>query len=139
MEIREWSVVLAGVAHFGMVAVGALVPRTFGWKDDLARLTPMNRRLFWVYGLFIVMTNVGFGVVSLVYPVEIAAGKGVADAFALLLGLYWTVRLVVQLFVFRKEWMPGGVAGFLARHFLGVVILLMAVVYLASFARGVDL
>ena len=130
-----WAVALAGAAHFGMVAAGALVPRAFGWREDLARLTPMNRRLFWVYGAFIVMTNVGFGAVSLAFPAEIAAGEGVAGAFALLVGLYWTARLAVQLFVFRKEWMPGGLAGFLGRHFLGAVIPLMAAVYLAAFAR----
>src|ERR1041384_2410807 len=71
---REW-VILAGLAHFGLVAVGTQVPRVCRWKEDLAHLGPANRRLFWVYGLFIVLANIGFGALSLAYAREIAEGK----------------------------------------------------------------
>ena len=129
--------VLAGLAHFGMVAVGFQVPRVFGWSRDLANLRPANRKLFWVYGAFIVLANLGFGGVSVACPAEIAAGKGAAGAFALMVGLYWTARLAVQIFVFTGEDFPEEARRPLAKFGLGLVIFLMAGVYLASFARGV--
>ena len=129
--------ILAGLAHFGMVAVGVGVPRAFGWSEDLAKLRPANRKLFWVYGAFIVLANLGFGGVTLACPAEIAEGRGAAGAFALMVGLYWTARLAVQVFVFTGADFPPEARRPLAKYGLGLVILLMAGVYLASFARGV--
>ncbi len=126
----------AGLAQFGMVVVGLRVPRALGWKEDLAKLRPMNRRLFWVYGAFIAGTNAGFGAISMAFPGEIAAGRGLAGAFALLVGLYWAARLAVQAFVFDAADGPAGAEGWLARYGLGLVILLLSAVYLAAFARG---
>jgi hypothetical protein len=129
-------VVLAGLAHFGMVAVGSQVPRVFGWKADLAKLSEANRRLFWIYGIFIVLANVGFGALSLAYPAEIGAGKGVAGGFALLAGLYWLARLAVQYVLFDTADWPVRARNPVAKHGLGLVILLMSAVYLWAFIRG---
>jgi len=129
-------VILAGAAHFGLVAVGSQVPRVFRWKDDLARLGPANRRLFWIYGIFIVLANLGFGVLSVAYAPEIAAGKGVAGGFALFVGIYWAARLAVQYLAFdTPDWPEEGKRP-LAKHGLGFLIFLMSAVYLAAFVRG---
>jgi hypothetical protein len=129
-------VVLAGLAHLGMVALGSQVPRVFDWKRDLAKLTAANRRLFWVYGAFIVLANVGFGALSLAYPGEIARGTGVAGGFAALAGLYWLARLAVQLFAFDTPDWPEAAKRPLAKVGLAVVLVLMSGVYLAAFVRG---
>lgn len=128
--------VLAGLAHFGMVAVGSQVPRVFGWSADLAKLSAANRRLFWVYGIFIVLANVGFGALSLAYPGEIAAGRGVAGGFALMVGLYWLARLVVQYVLFDTADWPEPARNPAAKHGLGLVLVLMSAVYLWAFIRG---
>jgi len=130
------GVILAGLAHFGLVAVGSQVPRVFRWNEELRRLGPANRRLFWVYGIFIVLANLGFGALSLAYAGEIAAGKGAAGGFALFAGLYWAARLGVQLFAFNTPDWPAEGRRPLANVGLGVVVLLMSVVYLAAFVRG---
>ncbi len=131
------AVVLAGLAHLGLVAVGLQVPRVFGWREDLAKLRPANRRLFWVYGAFILLSNVGFGAISLACPAEIAAGKGAAGAFALFAGLYWAARLAVQYAAFDTPDWPAEGRRPLARHGLGLVVALMSAVYLWAFLRGV--
>ena len=130
------GILLAGAAHFGLVAVGTQVPRVFRWNEDLARLAPANRRLFWVYGIFIVMANVGFGSLSLAYASEIAAGRGMAGGFALFAGLYWAARLAVQYLAFDTPDWPEQGRRPLAKHGLGLVVLLMSGVYLAAFVRG---
>jgi hypothetical protein len=130
------SVVLAGMAQWGLVLVGVHVPRVFGWKEDLARLWPRNRRLFWVYGLFTALSNLGFGALSLVYPREIARGKGVAGGLALFLGLYWVARLGVQYGAFNTSDWPREGRSALGRHGMGAVFFLLALVYLGAFGRG---
>src|ERR1043166_433444 len=134
--MEKTLVILAGLAHFGMVAVGTQVPRVFGWKQDLAKLTAANRRLFWVYGFFIVLANVGFGALTLAFPTEIAAGRGVAGGFALLAGLYWLARLVVQYAAFDTPDWPERARNPVAKHGLGLVVFLMSAVYLWVFVRG---
>jgi hypothetical protein len=129
-------IVLAGLAHLGLVGVGSQVPRAFRWKAELATLGPANRRLFWVYGFFIILANVGFGALSLAYAVEIAAGRGIAGGFALFLGLYWTARLVTQYAVFTTPDFPEEGRRPLVKHGMGLLFLLMSAVYFAAFAQG---
>jgi hypothetical protein len=134
--MEKMLVILAGLAHFGLVAVGSQVPRAFRWKQDLARLGAANRRLFWVYGIFIVFSNVGFGVLSLAYADELAAGRGAAGGMALFLGLYWVARLITQYAAFNTPDWPRVGRHPLAKHGLGLLFLAMSAVYLAAFVRG---
>jgi len=134
MDVR-W-VIGAGLAHLGLAAVGLRVPRAFRWDEELSRVGPSNRRLLWVYGGFILGSNVGFGALSLVYPGEIARGKGVAGGLALFLGCYWAARLATQYLAFDLPDWPREGRHPLAKHGLGAVFLLLSGVYLAAFARG---
>lgn len=129
-------IVLAGLAHLGLVGVGSQVPRAFGWKTALRALGPANRRLFWVYGFFIVLANVGFGALSLAFAPEIAAGRGLAGGFALFLGAYWTARLVTQYAVFTTPDFPPEGRRPLVKHGMGLLFLGMAAVYTAAFVQG---
>ena len=129
-------IMLAGLAQLGLVGVGSQVPRAFRWKEDLARLGQANRRLFWVYGFFIVLANVGFGAVSLAYAGEIAAGRGLAGGFALFLGVYWTARLVTQYAVFNTPDFPAEGRRPLVKHGMGLLFLVMSAVYYAAFVQG---
>jgi hypothetical protein len=131
---KTW-VILAGLAHFGLVAVGSQVPRVFKFDQSLAPLGPALRRLIWTWGAFIVLANVGFGALSLLYAEEIAAGKGLAGGFALFTGLYWLVRLGCQYWAFATpDWPRDG--GAVAKHGLGALFLAMTLVYLGAFAAG---
>ena len=135
--MEKTLLILAGLAHFGLVAVGFQVPRLFRWKEDLARLSPANRRLFWVYGIFIVLANLGFGTLSLVYAGEISAGRGAAGGFALFVALYWAARLAVQYAAFNTPDWPEMGKRPLAKHGLGLLFLVMTLVYLLAFVQGV--
>lgn len=131
---KTW-VILAGLAHFGLVAVGSQVPRVFRFRETLGPLGAGLRRLIWTWGAFIVIANVGFGALSLYYAEEIAAGKGLAGGFALFIGLYWLARLGCQYWAFRTpDWPREG--GAVARHGLGALFFAMSVVYLGAFAAG---
>ena len=134
--MERGSMILAGLAQLGMVGVGLQVPRVFGWREDLPRLRASNRRLFWVYGTFIVLANVGFGALSIAYAGELAAGRGVAGGVDLFLGLYWAARLVVQYAAFDTPDWPVEGRRPLAKHGLGLVVLAVSLVYVAAFVRG---
>ena len=91
---------LAGIGHFGILIASVQVPTILDWKHQLALLNPFMRRLFWVYGVFIALTIVGFGTLTLTHLHELAAGGMMARAVAMLIAGFWVLRLIVQFFVF---------------------------------------
>jgi hypothetical protein len=81
-----------------------------------------------VHGVFIVLTIVGFGVLTLALPAELARRTPVARAICGFIALFWAARLLVQFFVFdAKPFLKNGVlkAGY---HGLTIVFIYQAVV-----------
>jgi hypothetical protein len=94
------ALLLAGAIHFGILFASALVPKVLDWKTALAPLPPFLRTLFWVYGLFIVLTIISFGALTLLNADAMARGEPVARSVAGVIAVFWGARLAVQLFVF---------------------------------------
>ena len=70
---------------------------------------PFLRRLFWVYGAFIVLVIISFGTLTLMHGGELAAGTPLGRALCLFIGIFWLARLLVQLFVFdARPFLTGG-------------------------------
>jgi hypothetical protein len=91
---------LAGWGHFGILLASVQVPRIFDWKKELAGLHPFVRQLFWVYGVFIVMTISSLGVLTLKHIEQLMNGEPVARSLAAFITIFWGLRLLVQCFVF---------------------------------------
>ena len=99
---------LAGAGHFCILAASVQVPFRLDWKRDLAKLTPFNRKLMWIYGAFTIMTIVAFGLLTLTLHSELMRGDRAALGLATFIGLYWTARVLVDGCYFRHEDWPGG-------------------------------
>lgn len=108
---------LAGAGHFCVLIASFQVPARLGWKQDLAKLTPFNRKLMWVHGGFAVLTIVAFGTLMLVLHDELLRGDRAALALAFFIGVYWAARVVVDFTYYEhKDW-PSG-RGFIVGHAL---------------------
>lgn len=98
--------ILAGFTHFGILSASALTPKVLDWKTALAPLAPFLRTLFWVYGVFIVLTIISFGTLTLMHADAMAAGEPVARTVAAVIAVFWGARLIVQLFIFdARPWL----------------------------------
>jgi len=91
---------IAGLLHFTILIASAMVPRVFDWRTNLATLHPFLRRLFWVYGVFIVMVIIGFGTLTVLNAGAMAAGEPVARSLCAFIAIFWLARLLVQWFLF---------------------------------------
>jgi hypothetical protein len=96
-------ILLAGIGHFGILAASVQVPAVMNWKEELARLHDFNRKLFWVYGVFIVLTIASFGVITLINADALTNGTLLARSIAAFIAVFWAARLVVQCFVFDAK------------------------------------
>ncbi|HZZ72509.1 MAG TPA: hypothetical protein VFE24_09660, partial [Pirellulales bacterium] len=71
---------LSGILHFGTLLASAKVPQVLDWKGELAKLDRLFRQLVWVHGIFIVLTIIGFGMLTLFLSQELASGEALARA-----------------------------------------------------------
>jgi len=133
MSFALW---LAGIGHFVILVASVQVPSRLGWREDLAKLTPFNRKLMWTYGGFTVLTILAFGVLTLALHGELMRGERAARALAAFIGIYWTARIGVDIFYFGHSGWPRGGA-FVTGHALLLGLFgALAATYLAAFLLG---
>lgn len=118
---------LAGAGHFCVLIASFQVPQRLGWKRDLAKLTPFNRKLMWVHGGFAVLTIVAFGILTLMLHREFLRGDRAALGLAAFIGIYWTTRIIVDFTYYDHNDWPSG-PGFAVGH----VLLTLLFAYLAG-------
>jgi hypothetical protein len=82
-----------------------------------------------------VLTIIGFGVISLIAPSDIASGTTLARAFCAFVAIFWLARLGVQFFVFDATPLLTRPHLRIGYHGLTVVFLTLVVIYgYAAFA-----
>ena len=131
--IEEWmslALWLAGAGHFAVLIASFQVPYRLRWKEDLAKLTPFNRRLMWVYGGFTVYTILSFGVLTLLLHDEMLHGERAALALSAFIGIYWLLRVVVDFTYFEHADWPKGRAFVVGHVLLTLLFVFLLVTYL---------
>ncbi|MDQ3332745.1 MAG: hypothetical protein M3552_19205, partial [Planctomycetota bacterium] len=71
----------AGAAHFGILVASALVPFQLDWKKEFSPLSRLHRQMYWIYGGYVVLSIIAFGLISLFNAAELSAGGGLARGF----------------------------------------------------------
>jgi hypothetical protein len=96
---------VAGVLLISLAAAHPFFPAQFGWKEDLAKLTLLNRQIFLVHSFFIALTVAMMGCLALFLTPRLLDGSPLARAVLGGLALFWGARLLIQLFVYdRRLW-----------------------------------
>ncbi|HEY8185058.1 MAG TPA: hypothetical protein VIF64_03255 [Pyrinomonadaceae bacterium] len=97
--MRVWLptlIFLAGVGQLGVLVASALVPFQLKWKSELAILSRLHRQMYWVYGGYVVLAIVAFGLISLFNARELASGSGLARGVCGYIAVFWGIRLALQ-------------------------------------------
>ncbi len=99
---------VCGLAHFLVLAASVQVPARLRWADELPRLGPFNRKIFWTYGGYIVFCIISFGTVDLLTAEALLRPEPAATAILLFIALFWTGRIFVDALYFRHADWPRG-------------------------------
>jgi hypothetical protein len=105
-EILKVALLIAGVLHLVPLSAGLTIPRVLRWGSDLGKLDPLTRQLIWAHGAFIALTVLAFGLITTTAGESMLAGTPLAVGTAAFIGLFWLLRLLIQLFFFdARPWL----------------------------------
>ena len=91
---------LAAAVQLLILIASASTPRVLDWRKNLAVLHPFLRKLFWVYGVFVVMVIIAFAALTFRHADATAAREPVARSLCLFIAIFWGARLLVQFAIF---------------------------------------
>ncbi|RYX82393.1 hypothetical protein EON83_19440 [bacterium] len=93
----------AGLLHGFIAGANFFAARLFNYRDNMSKVSPFVREVFWVQNLFIVLTTLALGALCLAFPRELAGASSLGRSLSGFLCLFWGTRLVVQLAFYDAE------------------------------------
>ena len=96
LKVTGVLLLLLAAAHLGF-------PKRFSWKEDLAKLSLLNRQIFEVHCFFIILMLALFGLLSLVYTGLLLRPDPLARVILIGLVIFWAARLFIQFFVYDSR------------------------------------
>ncbi|MBL8889622.1 MAG: hypothetical protein JNL67_06565 [Planctomycetaceae bacterium] len=87
---------ILGGLQFTILVAASLVPFQLDWKKELAGLPKLHFQMYLIYGGYIVLNIVAFGLLSVCFAEEIAARTPLARGFCAYVAIFWGIRLGLQ-------------------------------------------
>lgn len=104
--MKLWLVLLLRIAGAGLILLAAShvpIGRHLRWREEAARLTPVNAAVFHVHTFFICLVLVIMGLPCLLDPMVFLEKSRAAAWLAWSYAAFWAIRLYVQWFVYRAD------------------------------------
>ena len=86
-----------------LVVMHLFVPGRLRWREELARLSTINRQIFYVHTIFIVLLLALLAVLFAAYAEALLEPGPLSRAVLTGLTIFWTLRLLTQWFVYSPE------------------------------------
>jgi hypothetical protein len=97
---------IIGILLIALALVHIVFPKYFNWNKELSSLSLINRQMMTVHTFFIALTVFLMGLLCLTSSGELidtSLGKKISLGF----GIFWTIRLFIQLFGYSSELWKG--------------------------------
>ena len=104
----EIALSIAAAAQLAIAVLNLFLVRIMKWEEPVARMPQLVREVFHVHAWFITITLVIFGVVTIQFAGELAAGTNdLGRWLACGIGLFWLIRWVMQFFYYNSSHWKG--------------------------------
>ena len=97
---------IISVLLIALAMVNIFFPKYFNWDKELKSLSLINRQMMTVHTFFIALTVLLMGLLCLTSSAELIE-TNLGKKTSLGLGLFWTVRLVIQFFGYSTNLWKG--------------------------------
>ena len=89
--------IAVGLGQLAIAVLNLFLVRLLGWENELDGMSPLLREVFLVHKHFISITLVLFGLITLGFAGELAAGTNELGRWlAVGIGAFWGIRAVMQ-------------------------------------------
>ncbi len=127
------QVFIAGVAQIAL-AIGSLaIPKILNWRQELSKVQPFIKQMFWTYAAYILVINLCFGLISACAFRELTDGSKLAMMLTGFIAVYWVSRVLIQFLYFDRKNFPMGKWNNLGEVVLVTLFIFLSVVYSRAF------
>jgi len=98
----ELNLQIIGGVLVGLALLHGIFPKYFRWKEELARLSLINRQMMQVHSFFLALALFLAGLLCL-RSAHLLVSTPLGRELCLGLGVFWTARLLVQFFGYSRE------------------------------------
>jgi hypothetical protein len=92
-----------GVVMAALVVVNLFVPSRFHWRDEMSRLSLVNRQIFQVHSVFLVLILGLFSALLLTCASALVEPTRLSRAVLVGLTIFWGLRMVMQWCFYSPE------------------------------------
>jgi len=126
---------IIGVLLIGLASIHVIFPRYFNWKEELKSLSLMNRQMMYIHSFFIGFTILLMGLLCLTMAdqlIETEFGR----IISLGLGIFWSVRLVIQFFGYSWKLWKGKTFETITHIGFSLLWIYLSIVFLITFFKS---
>jgi hypothetical protein len=102
-DVLPTLIFAAGIGQLSVLVASALVPIRLRWREAFQTLPRLHRQMYWVYGGYVVLSIIAFGIISLTNAHELASGSRLARSMCGYMAVFWGIRLSLQAVLDVKE------------------------------------
>jgi hypothetical protein len=94
---------IVGLMMVALVVVNLFVPKQFHWREEMARLSLLNRQIFQIHSVFLLLVLGMFAALLLVCGRDLLEPTRLARAILAGLTAFWVLRMLAQWFFYSPE------------------------------------
>ncbi len=87
---------VVGVVMASLVVVNLIVPRRFHWREEMSRLSLLNRQIFQAHNVFLILTLALFSALLLTCGPALLEPTRLSRAVLAGLTIFWGLRMLMQ-------------------------------------------
>jgi hypothetical protein len=129
-DIFRYGLLLGGSFHLLVLCASVQVPGKLGWRTEFQKLSPLNRKVFWTYGGYIVSIIIFMGATSFLLSGQKFESLSLpAFLWVLFIAIFWWARVLTDFFYMSHSDWPQGPLFSIGHICLTTLFVSMAVLY----------
>jgi len=102
LPLSAW-IQVAGVVQIAIALANLPLALRLQYGRNLIGSSVMVRRIFYVHAVYVVYMVLGLAAISLLFPAELASGRGMGRFLSAFIAIFWGLRIPIQLFYYPVE------------------------------------
>jgi hypothetical protein len=94
---------MVGLIMAALAVLNLFVPRRFHWREEMARLSLLNRQIFQVHAAFLILLLALLSALLLTCSAALLEPTRLSRAMLIGLTIFWTLRMLMQWFYYSPE------------------------------------